>query len=793
MPTVNSRLSCDSNKMRELSSSSHVKHVKQSSTSQKPLPTNDVPYQPRDPKCFRDRGSNSRRFRPSWFDHDDWKTWLHYDPEKDAAFCFTCIKAAKQNLLSNKNAENAFISVGYKNWSDAAAKGRGFDQHHRSDAHDEANQRLHAIPQQCEDIGEQISEAHAVEKSANRQALLKILSNVRFLARQSLPLRGDGDGSNSNFTQLYLLREEDNPILKKWRTEKKTDKYTHHEIQNEMMKVMALKILREIAGNIRDADFYSMMCDEATDVSNTSQLVVCLRWVDDDLVAHDEHIGLKDMSDTSAKSIVRELKDVLLRMNLKLRKCRGQCYDGCSTMTGYKNGVVVKIKEEEKRALYTHCYAHSLNLAVGDTMKNSKILKDTIDTTFELTKLVKKSPKRDAKLTSIKNTIPEDDNANGDEDSFVRFSKTPSISMFCHTRWTVRADCLDGIIQNYDELQELWEWSLENTSDTEMKARIRGISAHTKQFSYCFGIHLAATLLKNSDNLSKTLQATQLSAVEAQSISRATVSTLQSIRTDEHFDLFYAKVKKFAEVHDVSEPSLPRRRNPPPQRIDMYFGATQDAPRHPETPQDDFRRKYFEAVDGIIECIKDRFDQEDYQMYAVCEQLLVKAARKEDYSVELEFVTNFYGDDFKRNLLDTQLKTFPFVLSDADNVTTFNDLRKRVKKLSKGTKLLISEVIKVLKLIIVMPATNAVSERSFSAMRRLYTYLRTNMSQNRLNHTMVLHVHKEKTDALSMVDIANDFVEGSEHRMTLFGKFTHVDLRSKNVPVKSCGVNVNLK
>ena len=92
-----------------------------------------------------------------------------------------------------------------------------------------------------------------------------------------------------------------------------------------------------------------------------------------------------------------------------------------------------------------------------------------------------------------------------------------------------------------------------------------------------------------------------------------------------------------------------------------------------------------------------------------------------------------------------------------------------MKGLSKGQKLLIGEVVKLLKLVIVMPATNAVSERSFSAMRRLYTYLRTNMSQNRLNNMMVLHVHKEKTDALKLVKVANEFVFGSEDQLKRFG------------------------
>ena len=98
-----------------------------------------------------------------------------------------------------------------------------------------------------------------------------------------------------------------------------------------------------------------------------------------------------------------------------------------------------------------------------------------------------------------------------------------------------------------------------------------------------------------------------------------------------------------------------------------------------------------------------------------------------------------------------------------------------------------------MKLAIVMPATNAVSERSFSAMRRLYTYLRTNMSQNRLNNMMVLHVHKEKTDALKLVNVANEFVFGSEHQLKQFRKFTDIDLRIKDVPVKSCGVYVNIQ
>ena len=107
------------------------------------------------------------------------------------------------------------------------------------------------------------------------------------------------------------------------------------------------------------------------------------------------------MPNTDADSTVRRLRDVLLRMHLKLTKCRGQCYDGCSYMFGSKSGVTVQIKSKEEGALYTHCYAHSINLAVWDMIKVCPVLKETNDSTYELTKLVSMSPKRDAKLHSI--------------------------------------------------------------------------------------------------------------------------------------------------------------------------------------------------------------------------------------------------------------------------------------------------------------------------------------------------------------------------------------------------------
>ena len=79
----------------------------------------------------------------------------------------------------------------------------------------------------------------------------------------------------------------------------------------------------------------------------------------------------------------------------------------------------------------------------------------------------------------------------------------------------------------------------------------------------------------------------------------------------------------------------------------------------------------------------------------------------------------------------------------------------------------------------VMPATNIVSERSFSALKQVKTYLRSTTGDSRLNHLMMLHVHKDRTDALTLVDVANDFVGEKENRKQLFGKFSANDIPNK--------------
>ena len=85
----------------------------------------------------------------------------------------------------------------------------------------------------------------------NRLMLLHILGVVRFLGRQGLALRGSALSSevDGNFSQLLHLFSEYHEQLACW-LKRKTNKYTAPDMQNEMLKVMSLRILRDIASSV---------------------------------------------------------------------------------------------------------------------------------------------------------------------------------------------------------------------------------------------------------------------------------------------------------------------------------------------------------------------------------------------------------------------------------------------------------------------------------------------------------------------------------------------------------------
>ena len=99
-----------------------------------------------------------------------------------------------------------------------------------------------------------------------------------------------------------------------------------------------------------------------------------------------------------------------------------------------------------------------------------------------------------------------------------------------------------------------------------------------------------------------TLQSQEMSAAEGQKIAEMTVRTLQSMRCDSNFELFWTKVMRLVQELDVDAPVLPRQRKRPRR----YETGTEGS--FPQTVEDLYRIAYYEALDLIIGGIKSRFD-----------------------------------------------------------------------------------------------------------------------------------------------------------------------------------------
>ena len=217
--------------------------------------------------------------------------------------------------------------------------------------------------QTTRDVGELLLSVHAAEKRKNQQSLITIAENIRFLARQGLALCRDGDRVASNFTQLLQLRAIDQPQLLTW-MERKTDKYTCPQVQNEILTVMACTVLRHKSALLQNAAYYCLMADEVTNSSNKKQVVAGFRCVDEKFEVQEEFVGLYHVESIKSNAIV--LKDTILRLNLAISNCRGQCYDGAANMPHIWNDVAAQICHDFLASLffkYHYMTSHRQNMS----------------------------------------------------------------------------------------------------------------------------------------------------------------------------------------------------------------------------------------------------------------------------------------------------------------------------------------------------------------------------------------------------------------------------------------------
>ena len=156
-----------------------------------------------------------------------------------------------------------------------------------------------------------------------------------------------------------------------------------------------------------------------------------------------------------------------------MKDCMGQGYDGASNMSGRLSGVQARISAEYPKALYIHCFCHSLNLAAQDCSRSIPLMRNTLDTIQELSNLIKFSVKRKALLEII----------------WCNFD-LGGVPL-CPTRWTVKAKSFESVLCNYTALLETLHSitnGLDGVSNSEVTSKASGIHSQLETFDLFFGI-----------------------------------------------------------------------------------------------------------------------------------------------------------------------------------------------------------------------------------------------------------------------------------------------------------------
>ena len=684
--------------------------------------------------------TKGRQFQPSWKVK---YSWIKFCDETKKVYCDICQQCQELNLFSfSQNKDDAFISTGYDNWKNALAK---FSKHELSKSHHEAALKV-SNAMRSTNVAGLVSLAHNREREIARSALMCIVSSMHYLSIQGLAIRGHTEGMG-NFENLLTLRSSDNASLKSW-LDRSSYKWTSPAIQNEIIQDLALAVLRSFKEEFCEAKYYAIIMDETTDASCKEQVSICLRYVSPDLQVNETFVGFYETPSTNSNTMFEIALDVLTRFQLNMSDCRGQCFDGAANMAGNVAGLQKKIIEIQPKALFVHCMNHSLSLAFQDAMSYIPQCRDAMNLVREIVNFIRDSPKRLAWFSS-----------------FQEGDTVTTLRPLCPTRWTMRISSVKSVLDNYAELLLFFQ-DISDTERGEVGYKTSGYIKQLQSFSMFFSLKLLYAVFSRSETLAHSLQSPKLSLSKADNMVKALSSAWNSIRSDEGFTTLWQSIVDAATSLGVDKPELPRVKRVP-KRLDSGSRQHED-----QTVEDFHRRLYFSSIDAATACLSTRFQNSSFQLAQSIESTFIDVINTGQIPEGLlQPILLHYGDDIDASRLKLHLEMLGDICRSAKppvHVTSIADV-VQIFNTNEGWATLLPEVILLLRLFLTLPVTSCTAERSFSCLRRLKTFLRSTVTQKRLNNIAVLHCHREKP--VNLEEICNNFIAKNEIRRNTFLTF----------------------
>ena len=322
-----------------------------------------------------EKSGRRRSFRSDWY---RLHPWLEYSQQVDAAFCYAC----RHFPSYGKEAETAFTSVGFRNWKKANYSDAGFSLHAKGDFHKTAvvmwqeYKHLKRSTPNAASVLQLQSDTYAKQVAENRHYVKTVAEVLLLTATQNLAQRGHRENmaindNPGNFKAiLQLVVQHDKTISERFSHDSVVTRYTGKDIQNEILSVMADMVREQVVDEVKQSVYFSVLVDETKDVSKKEQLSFVLRFFANGHI-HECFLNFKPASGLDAASLSDSIIKTLQHYALDVKSCLvGQGYDGASVMSGANKGVQQRVREHAPLAIYTHCYAHRLNLVLVDCCKS---------------------------------------------------------------------------------------------------------------------------------------------------------------------------------------------------------------------------------------------------------------------------------------------------------------------------------------------------------------------------------------------------------------------------------------
>ncbi|CAF3901627.1 unnamed protein product [Rotaria sordida] len=499
---------------------------------------------------------------------------------------------------------------------------------------------------------------------------------------------------------------------------------------NEIIELLQQQILTGILNECRRAKYFSVIIDETKDIACHEQVSVVIRFVDEKFNVFEKFIGFERIATMTGEALTDLLIKWLKKFNLNLQNLVGQCYDGASNMRGEYQGVAARLSQIAPLGIYIHCNGHVLNLCLIDVSARVPSVRDTFGVVSSLYKLVEGSVKRHQVFERVQQEAG---------------LKKLTIKEVCETRWTCRLECLKVILLRFNEIIT----TLEVIEVPDAFLLLNSLLS----FDFIFHLFIMMEIYFLTNILSKFLQHSNVSLTDVLAQVKITIDTLKSLQNETEFERIYNEVLKLCNDNGIEPPEKPRTK-----RIPVRFGGSDDGTAGLNV-KDYYRIKiYYVILDNIITSINHKFDENILGVVVLMEKLfLYKECLNED---ELHELTQFYSinyDDLKaeQRLYKNQLNDKKMNLSEVTELFLENNFH-----------IALSSMNELLKILWTIPVNSCQCERSFSCLKRLKTYLRNSMGEERLSGIALLNI--ERNFEINLDQIVTDFIVKKDIRKTIF-------------------------